>query len=116
MLPGVKFPREEIIRAAFALVREQGGYAPCPRRRQGGRLRGCRAAYPLRKHRAGHSYARRAERAERVRSGTGLQNAVRHLSDPHRSRGCVRGISPAVSAAVDKRGKLCQNGKNTEGD
>ncbi len=32
MLPGVKFPGEEIVRAAFALVREQGGYAPCPRR------------------------------------------------------------------------------------
>ncbi len=32
MLPGVKFPREEIVRAAFALVREQGGYAPRPRR------------------------------------------------------------------------------------
>lgn len=33
MLPGVKFPREEIVRAAFALVREQGGIrsasAPC---------------------------------------------------------------------------------------
>lgn len=25
MLPGVKFPREEIVRAALALVREQGG-------------------------------------------------------------------------------------------
>lgn len=32
MLPGVKFPREEIVRAALALVREQEGYAPCPRR------------------------------------------------------------------------------------
>ncbi len=32
MLPGVKFPGEEIIRAALTLVREQGGYAPCPRR------------------------------------------------------------------------------------
>lgn len=32
MPPGVKFPGEEIVRAAFALVREQGGYAPCPRR------------------------------------------------------------------------------------
>ncbi len=32
MLPGVKFPGEEIVRAAFALVREQGGYAPCLRR------------------------------------------------------------------------------------
>lgn len=31
MLPGVKFPGEEIVRAALALVREQGGYAPCPR-------------------------------------------------------------------------------------
>ena len=33
MLPGVKFPGEEIVRAAFALVREQGGIrsvsAPC---------------------------------------------------------------------------------------
>jgi len=25
-------------------------------------------------------------------------------------------VSPAASAAVDKRGKLCQNGENTEGD
>ena len=41
------------------------------------------------------------------------KNAVRYLSDPHRSRGCVCGISPAASAAVDKRGKLCQNGKKT---
>ena len=32
MLPGVKFSGEEIVRAAFALVRERGGYAPCPRR------------------------------------------------------------------------------------
>lgn len=32
MLPGVKFPGEEIVRAALTLVREQGGYAPCPRR------------------------------------------------------------------------------------
>ena len=32
MLPGVKFPGEEIVCAALALVREQGGYAPCPRR------------------------------------------------------------------------------------
>ncbi len=32
MLPGVKFPGEEIVRAALALAREQGGYAPCPRR------------------------------------------------------------------------------------
>ena len=115
MPPGVKFPGEEIVRAALALVREQGGYAPCPRRRQGAWLRGCRAAHPLRKHRAVHSYARRAERAERVRSGTGLQNAVRHLSDPHRSRGCVCGISPAASAAVDKRGKLCQNEEKHRG-
>ncbi len=30
MLPGVKFPGEEIVRAALALVREQGRYAPCP--------------------------------------------------------------------------------------
>lgn len=95
MLPGVKFPGEEIVCAALTLVREQGDTF---------------------RVRAVHSYARRAERAERVRSGTGLQNAVRHLSDPLRSRGCVRGISPAASAAVDKRGKLCQNGKNTEGD
>lgn len=33
MLPGVKFPSEEIVRAALALVREQGGIrsvsAPC---------------------------------------------------------------------------------------
>ena len=95
MPPGVKFPGEEIVRAALALVREQGADA----------LR----------VRAVHSYARRAERAERVRSGTGLQNAVHHLSDPHRSRGCVCGISPAASAAVDKRGKLCQNGKKHRG-
>ena len=58
MLPGVKFSGEEIVRAALALVREQGGYAPCPRRHQGAWLRGCRAAHPLRKHRAVHSYAR----------------------------------------------------------
>ena len=90
MLPGVKFPREEIVRAALALAREQGADALCVR--------------------AMHFYARRAECA-----GTGLQNTVRHLSDPHRSRGCVRGISPAVSAAVDKRGKLCQNGKKHRG-
>lgn len=32
MLPGVKFPGKEIFRAALTLVREQGGYAPCPRR------------------------------------------------------------------------------------
>lgn len=32
MLPGVKFPGEEIVRAALALVREQVGYAPRPRR------------------------------------------------------------------------------------
>jgi len=32
MPPGVKFPGEEIVRAALALVREQGRYAPCPRR------------------------------------------------------------------------------------
>lgn len=95
MPPGLKFPGEEIVRTALALVREQGDTL---------------------RVRAVYSCARRAERAERVRSGTGLQNAVRHLSDPHRSRGCVCGISPAASAAVDKRGKLCQNGKNTEGD
>ena len=69
MLPGVKFPGEEIVRAALTLVREQGDT-----------LRVC----------AVHSYARCAERAERVRSGTGLQNAVRYLSDPHRSRGRSR--------------------------
>lgn len=33
MPPGVKFPGEEIVRAALALAREQGrGRAPCPRR------------------------------------------------------------------------------------
>lgn len=32
MLPGVKFPGEEIVCAALALAREQGGYAPCLRR------------------------------------------------------------------------------------
>ena len=48
MPPGVKFPGEEIVRAALALVREQEADA----------LR----------VRAVHSYARRAERAERVRS------------------------------------------------
>ena len=33
MLPGVEFPREEIVRAALALAREQGsGCAPRPRR------------------------------------------------------------------------------------
>lgn len=32
MLSGVKFSGEEFVRAALALVREQGGYAPCPRR------------------------------------------------------------------------------------
>lgn len=51
MLPGVKFPGEEIVRAALTLVREQG---------------------------------------------SGLQNTVHHLSVPHRSRGCVCGISCGV--------------------
>lgn len=36
MLPGVKFPSEEIVRAALTLVREQGGIrsvsAPSPKR------------------------------------------------------------------------------------
>ena len=32
MLPGVKFPGEEIVRVALTLFREQGGYAPCLRR------------------------------------------------------------------------------------
>ena len=52
MPPGVKFPGEEIVRAALALVREQGDTL---------------------RVRAVYSCARRAERAERVRSGTGLQ-------------------------------------------
>lgn len=49
MPPGVKFPGEEIVRAALALVREQGGYALCPRRHQSGRLRVCHAVHPFRK-------------------------------------------------------------------
>lgn len=32
MLPGVKFPGEELVRATLTLVREQGGYVPCSRR------------------------------------------------------------------------------------
>ena len=85
------------------------------RRSSAPRLRSSASRGDTLRVRAVHSYARRAERAERVRSGTGQQNAVRHLSDPHRSRGCIRGISPAASAAVDKRRKLCQNGKKHRG-